>query len=65
MTISEIIKAVAVKGSGEVFEHLSAKQIAGARPEEVKQAIISIGKRIDELNKVQAILTGLSRSRAK
>jgi hypothetical protein len=65
MIISEIIKAVGVKGSGEVFEYMSPKLIAKAQPEELKQAVASISKRIEELGKVMTIIDGISRRSAK
>ena len=60
MIVAEIIKEIVVKGNGEIFEHISPKLIAEAEPEVLKRAIVSIGKRIDELDKIKSVLAGLS-----
>jgi hypothetical protein len=65
MIISEIIKEVAVKGNGEIFEYLSPKVIAESGPEVLKKAVSDIGIRISDLERIKSIIEKLSEGKRK
>jgi len=65
MIVAEIVKGIAVKGNGEIFEHLSPRLIAEANPEALKKAIASIGERIDKLAKIKSVISGLAERKTK
>lgn len=59
MIVTEIIREAITKGNGEILGHLSPKLLAEMEPDALKKAIGSIGKRVDELERIKSVISGL------
>jgi hypothetical protein len=58
--VSEVIKGIAVRGPGEIFEYLSPRLIAEVEPEGLRMAVDDISKRIEQLHTIKSMIAGLA-----
>lgn len=59
MIVNEIVLEAITKGRGEILEHLSPKLITEMEPELLRKALGSIGKRVDDLERIKSVIAGL------
>lgn len=65
MIVAEIVKEIIDGRNGEIFQHLSPKLLAKTEPEVLKKAVSSISKRMDSLDKIKSVISGLSDRKTK
>jgi hypothetical protein len=57
--VYEIIREIAANHNGEIYGHLNATQVAAMDAEGRKVAIATIGKRVEQLDKIKSVIAGL------
>nr|WP_321403320.1 hypothetical protein [uncultured Desulfobacter sp.] len=63
MIVAQIIEEIVVRGNADIYQHLSPKLIAEAEPQVLNNAIASISRRIDSLDKIKAVMSSLWEAR--
>jgi hypothetical protein len=58
--VNEVVKGIAVRGTGEIFEYLSPRLIAEVEPEVLYRAVDDISKRIAQLDTIKSMIAGLA-----
>ena len=63
--VSEIVKTVVAKGSGDIYEFLSPRLIQSLGPEQAKTAVADITRRIANLTQIKSVISGLAQAAGK